>query len=123
MKILRMGLSIIFLSQIIACSALQPFTQPVNFTCEPKEGVSLVINGKKYNCPATVEVDRNQFLSVEGYKDGYLPYQRTISYHHNATFWLDLIGTCICLIPVIGLMTPGSYDLDETDVLVTLPAK
>ena len=123
MKIIRLGLCIILLSQTIACSALRSSTQPVNFTCEPKEGVVLVVNGQRHNCPATIEAPRNRELSVEGYKDGYLPYKRIISYNKNGTFWLDLIGTCICLIPVFGLMTPGAYDLDETDILVTLPAK
>ena len=123
MKIVRIGLCIILLSQTIACSALKASTQPVKFTCEPKEGVNLVVNGKKYDCPVTVDVPRNRELPVEGYKDGYLSYQRIISYHKSDTYWLDLIGTCICLFPVFGLMTPGAYDIDETDVMVILPPR
>jgi hypothetical protein len=123
MKIVRFGLCIILLSQTIACSAFRSSTMPVKFTCEPKEGVALVVNGQQHNCPATIEAPRNRELSVEGYKDGYIPYKRTISYHRNDTFILDLIGTFIFLVPVIGLMMPGSRDLDETDVLVTLPQK
>jgi len=123
MKILRIVLCAVFLSQAIACSAFRASTQPVKFTCEPKDGVSLVVNGKKYDCPVTVEVSRNRELPVEGYKDGYAPYKRTINYHRSDTYWLDLIGTCICLVPVFGLMTPGAYDIDETDVTVILSEK
>ena len=123
MKIVRMGLCIILLSQTIACSAFRASTQPVKFTCEPKDGVRLVVNGKKYDCPVTVEVPRNRELPVEGYKDGYAPYRRTISYHKSDTFWLDALGLCIFFFPVFGLLTPGAYDIDETDVVVTLPPK
>jgi hypothetical protein len=96
---------------------------PVKFTCEPKEGVVLVVNGQRHNCPVTIEAQRNRELSIEGYKEGYLPYKRNISYHNSDTAILDLIGTCIFLLPVFGLMTPGAKDLDETDVTIILPEK
>jgi hypothetical protein len=96
---------------------------PVKFTCEPKEGVVLVVNGQRQTCPVTIEAPRNRELSVEGYKDGYLPYKRSISYHWNGTFVLDVIGTVLFLVPVIGLMTAGCKDLDETDIMVILPPK
>lgn len=123
MRVIRLGLCIILLSQTIACSALRSSTQPVKFICEPKEGVVLVVNGQQRNCPATIEAPRNRELSVEGYKDGYLPYKRIVSYHNSDTFILDVIGTCLFLLPVIGLMMPGSKDLDESDIMVILPLK
>ena len=95
MKILRIGLCIILFSQTIACSAFNASTQTVKFTCEPKDGVTLVVSGKKYPCPVTLELPRNQEFTIEGYKDEYLPYRRTVSYHNNETFTLDLIGPLI----------------------------
>lgn len=119
-KVLNIIVCSLFAMQMIGCSALRPSTQPVKLACEPADGVALVISGKKYNCPVTVELPRNREFTVEGYKVGYLPYTRTISYHRNDTYVLDVIGTCIFLIPAIGLMSPGARDLDETDIYVRL---
>jgi len=111
----------LFIMQMVGCSALRPFTEPVNFTCEPKEGIDLVVSGKKYNCPLTVELPRNREFSVEGYKEGFGPYKRTISYHSNTTFIiLDVVGGCIWAVPFLGLLTPGTKDLDETDIYIKL---
>ena len=123
MKILRIGLCIILFSQTIACSAFNASTQTVKFTCEPKDGVTLVVSGKKYPCPVTLELPRNQEFTIEGYKDEYLPYRRTVSYHNNETFTLDLIGGCLLAFPFIGLFTPGAKDIDETDIMVILQTK
>ena len=119
-RVLNIIVCSLFVMQMIGCSAFRASTQPVKFTCEPKEGVDLVVSGKKYNCPVTVELPRNKEFTVEGYKVGYFPYNRTISYHRSDTFVLDVIGTCIFLIPAIGLMSPGARDLDETDIYVKL---
>jgi hypothetical protein len=119
-KRLNIMLCLLFAMQVVGCSAFKPHTQPVKFTCEPKDGVVLVVNGQRYNCPVTVDAPRNRELSIEGYKDGYLPFKRTVSYHNNDTFFLDLIGGCIFAVPFIGLFTPGAKDLDETDIYVTL---
>ena len=120
-KALRMAISFIFIVQMIGCSALRPVNQPVNFTCDPKEGVELIVSGKKYICPVTVELPRNREFSVEGYKEGHEVYKRTISYHSNTTFIiLDIVGGCIWAVPFLGLLTPGTKDLDETDIYVKL---
>lgn len=112
-------IAILLCISIAGCSAFQPYTQPVSFKCDPPD-VMLVINGKKHDCPITLDMQRNKEMFIEGYKDGHAPYKRTVSYHNSATFYLDLIGTCTFLLPVVGLMTPGARDLDETDINVIL---
>jgi hypothetical protein len=120
-KVLNIIVCSLFVMQMIGCSALRSSTQPVNFTCEPKEGVDLVVSGKKYNCPVTIEAPRNIEMSIEGYKDGYVPYKKTVSYHNNTTFMvLDIIGGCIWAVPFLGLFTAGVKDLDETDIYIRL---
>ena len=120
-KVLNIIVCSLFVMQMIGCSAFRASTQPVNFTCEPKEGVDLVVSGKKYNCPATINAPRNVEMSIEAYKDGYVPYKRTVSYHNNTTFMvLDIIGGCMFAIPFLGLFTAGVKDLDETDIFVKL---
>jgi hypothetical protein len=119
---MKKAMAFILIMLLIGCSTFKPSTQPVKFSCNP-EDVTLVINGQKKECPTTVDLPRNREMSIEGHKEGYLPYQRTISYHKSDTYWLDVIGTCICLVPVIGLMSPGAHDLDETDISVILTKK
>jgi hypothetical protein len=116
---MKKALALIIIIFLTGCSAFRPYNQPVKFNCQP-EGVTLVINGQKKECPCTVEMRRNREISIEGYKDGYASYKRTVSYHSSTTGILDLIGTFIFLLPVFGLMTPGSDDLDETDITVIL---
>jgi hypothetical protein len=60
-------------------------------------------------------------MSIEAYKDGYQPYKKTVSYHGNTTFIiLDVVGGCMWAVPFLGLLTPGTKDLDETDIFVKL---
>ena len=119
MKKANTVIAIMLCISMSGCSAFQPHTQPVSFKCQPP-GVTLVVNGQKHDCPITLDMQRNREMVIEGYKDGHLPYRRTVSYHNSLTFYLDLIGTCIFLVPVIGHMTPGARDLDETDITVIL---
>lgn len=120
-KALNVTVCLLITMLMIGCSAFRSSTQPVNFTCEPKEGVVLVVSGKKYTCPVTIEAPRNREMSIEAYKDGYTPYTKTVSYHNNTTFtMLDIIGGCIWGVPLLGLFTAGVKDLDETDIYVRL---
>jgi tetratricopeptide (TPR) repeat protein len=117
MRYLLAALALVIL--LTGCSTFKPSTQTVSFTCEQKD-VVLVVSGQRHNCPTTIEIPRNREFAVQAYKDGYMPYQRTISYHMNESAMLDTIGTAIFLAPVIGLMTPGSRDLDETNIHIIL---
>jgi hypothetical protein len=68
-------------------------------------------------------VKRNRDVSIQCYKEGYAPYQRTIGNHFNTTGVLDAVGTWLFLLPGIGLFTPGAWSLDETDVTISLYQK
>jgi hypothetical protein len=104
---------------IQGCSTFKSETQPVSFKCDPPD-INLVVSGKRYSCPVTINLVRNQEFTIEGYKDGYIPYKKVVSYHNNDTFALDVIGAILFAIPAIGLVAPGAKDLDETDIFVTL---
>jgi hypothetical protein len=82
-----------------------------------------MVNGQRYTPPAQVTVKRNREVSIDCYKDGFVPYQRTIGYHFNSTGALDAVGTALFLVPCIGLFTPGAWSLDETDVNISLVPK
>jgi hypothetical protein len=101
------------------CSAFLPAKQTVNVTCVPADAV-IKINGQKQTSPASIGVARDREVTVQCYKDGYATYQRVIEPHFNTTGKLDAVGTVLFLIPGVGLLSPGAYSLEETDLMVTL---
>ncbi|OGW79688.1 MAG: hypothetical protein A2Z83_00455 [Omnitrophica bacterium GWA2_52_8] len=53
-------------------------------------------------------------------KDGYVTTQRAIGKSLNTTGVLDIIGGVLILIPLFGLLAPGAYSLDETNVQISM---
>jgi len=104
------------------CSAFRSANQTVKIACYP-EGAKVTVNGNLYRVPAQVSVKRNESVSIQCYKRGYVPYNRVIGTHMNTTGILDIVGTCIFIIPCIGLFTPGAHSLDDTNILATLQKK
>lgn len=45
----------------------------------------------------------------------------TIDRHLSTTGILDIIGGCIILIPLIGLVAPGAWELSPTSIYVPIP--
>jgi len=79
-----------------------------------------MINGQRYESPVSIKVKRNRSVSIECYKEGYVPYDRMIGTHMNITGTLDTLGASFLFVPSIGLFYPGAWSLDETEVPVTL---
>ncbi len=117
MKIVSLIMLGLFLVQ--ACSAFNPSTQLVTVNCTPKE-TRVMLNGERFDCPAKVYVRRDKKLLVEGYSEGYSPYSQTIDYHLNSTGEYDIAGSIFILIPIFGLLTPGAWDLDQTEIEIQL---
>lgn len=69
---------------------------------------------------AQIPVKRNQNVSIMAKKDGYIPIQRSIGKSINTTGMLDVIGGLIFLLPLFGLLAPGAYSLDETNLSITM---
>lgn len=101
------------------CSAFKSATQMVNIQCTEQD-TTVMINGQTRKCPLQMEVKRDRDLSLQAHKYGYAPYMRTIGHHFSTTGVLDVVGTCLILLPGIGLFTSGAWDLDETDITIQL---
>ncbi|MCK4563155.1 MAG: hypothetical protein KAU94_00615 [Verrucomicrobia bacterium] len=121
MKLMNLSLATTLLT-LSGCCAFRPHSQMVNITCMPEDAI-LTVNGQRYTSPVQIDVKRNRNLSIQAYKEGYMPSQRTVGHHFNATGALDAVGTFLFLFPGIGLFTPGAFSLDETDVAITLYQK
>lgn len=116
------SMSVILLTISTGCSAFRSSTEMISVSCNPSDSV-LTINGQRYTSPAQVAVKRNRNVSINCYKDGFVPYQKTVGSHFNVTGGLDAVGTALFLLPAIGLFTPGAWSLDETDVAINLIQK
>lgn len=119
---LRKTTSIVMLALIAyinGCSAFRSSTEQVNVRCMP-EGSTIMINDARFQTTASYQAQRNAPLLVRCYKQGYAPYSQTISTHLNTTGILDIVGTFFFLFPIVGLLTPGAFSLDVTDINVQL---
>jgi hypothetical protein len=96
------------------CSVFQSSHQTVSVqTSEPQAKVW--INGSfEGEAPVQASVMRNQTLAVMVKKEGFQTSTRLVQYHLSTTGILDVVGTCLFLVPCIGLMTAGAHDLDDT---------
>jgi len=114
---------ILILTICSGCSAFQPDKQTLNLNCEYTDTVVLV-NGTKQPCPSKIDVARDLPLTIEASKPGYYPYHRYIGKHLSSYGKWDIAGTIVWFFPIFGTWTPGAWDLDETDIMVSLmPAK
>jgi hypothetical protein len=122
LAVINISLSAVLIATSTGCSAFVSPMQTMNIKCSPTDSI-LMVNGQRYTPPAQINVKRNNEVSIECYKDGFVPYQRTIGYHFNGTGALDVVGAVLFLVPVIGLFTPGAWSLDETNVNISLIQK
>lgn len=101
------------------CSAFKSATETVFIQCNEPETM-LSVSGESQPCPAQIQAKRNRSLSIQAEKSGYSPYLRIIDYQISTTGAFDVIGALLFYLPAIGLLTPGAWDLEETDILIQL---
>ena len=122
-SILRLIVAITLIISITGCSAFRPARQVITVkTSEPKAQI-WINNNLEGETPVTKSVKRNKAVSILVTRKGFFPTTRTIDRHLSKTAILDIIGTGLFLFPGIGLLTPGAWDLDETEVFVHLLPK
>lgn len=119
-KIIKAAISILVAICLTGCSAFRPSKQGITIST-PVSGADVFINGiYAGQAPLTTQVQRDTDVSIMVRRNGYQPGIRMIGYHFNATGVLDIIGTCLFLLPCIGLFCSGAWSLDETNVIVPM---
>lgn len=103
-----------------ACSAFQPPTQNVTVaTTTP--GATIKANGVTVGqSPVTFKAKRNRDLNLIATKPGYNDSAMVVSRQTSGTFMLDLVGGFFFLVPWVGILTPGAYELSSTQVEMPL---
>jgi hypothetical protein len=117
-KILCLALAVCVATS--GCSAFVSKTQTVNASCSEPDATLQVNGGPTYPGKVQLEARRDKVISLTCYKQGYYPAQKSISHSLSGTGFADWIGAFIFIIPVIGVFTPGSRNLDETDVTINM---
>lgn len=104
---------------VTGCSTFQPDKQTLKINCNPQD-IILKVDGDQHNCPGEISVRRDKKIQIEAYKAGYDRYTKLIDYHLSTAAKWDAVGTVAWFFPVFGFLSPGAWDLDETEINVVL---
>ena len=118
-RFLKVLTSLVLAAAIAGCSLFAPKTQSVTINGEPS-GCRVIVNGNVVTVPCAIQVKRNQNVQIHVSKKGYVPSMMSCGYSLNLFGMLDLIGTICWLVPVVGLLTPGAYSLDQENFFFSL---
>lgn len=122
-KIAYSFVSLVLVVSIAGCSLFVPHKQTITINGKPANA-TVVVNGRQYTTPATVEVKRNKGVNIVVSKKGYSTF---VSHSgHSLSTWgiLDVIGGVCVLVPFLGLLSPGAFELDQDNFYYVLtPAK
>ena len=100
------------------CSFFRPADQQVVFDTTPR-GATLFVDGiDRGPGPIMLTLRRDTTHVVEAATDT-VSYTRELHPRLSVTGGLDMVGGSIFLVPGLGLLAPGAYDLDSDSV--TLP--
>lgn len=102
------------------CSAFVTKTQNVKAACSEPDALLQINGGEVYKGYAEIEVRRDKVFSYSCLKPGYYPAHKSVPYSVSTTGILDFVGTIIFLIPVVGIFSPGYWNLDETDTIINM---
>ena len=117
----------IFLISIVccACSIFNGHEQTLRIISTPKDA-TIYVNDTPHTSPLEINVPRNDDVRIRVVKDGYYPFEtvsRTTLSGYGIT---DTVSGCFLLLPLIGLASPGAWELTRTDfdvLLVQIPPK
>ena len=119
-KNISTGVLSVSLSFTLGCSVFRPSHQTLTVTTDPPSAQVWINGNYEGEAPVSKSVERNKLVAISIKKDGFEPLHRAVQYHMNTTGVLDSIGTYLFLLPLIGVVSPGSRSLDETEVEVRL---
>ncbi len=115
-KLMALGGACVLLA---GCSVLQTRTQQIQIACAEPDAV-LDVNGVKYRGHAEFDAQRNKDLELTCSKTGFHTSTRRVRASLSGTGKVDAVGGFLFLVPAIGLITPGAWNLDEATVTLSM---
>ncbi len=111
--------SVLLLITVCGCSFFAPYKQSINIDGTPADA-TVVVNGTKYVAPVKIDVPRNKNLSIIIHKEGFNVQKINSGYSLSAIGAVDAAGCWLLLLPGIGLLSPGAWELNEDNFYYTL---
>ncbi|MBW7905400.1 MAG: hypothetical protein LC135_02790 [Phycisphaerae bacterium] len=109
------------LPHALGCSLFVPRTQPVTITASDPEATIYVDGIERGKGTVSLQLDRDRtygVLAQRGDRSGAAHIGRKIS----GTGILDLVGGFFLLVPFLGLLGAGFWDLDPDKVVIAIPS-
>ena len=116
---IRLFLAVTTLIVSGGCSFFAPASQSIHINGIPDDA-TVVINGNSVKVPATIDVPRNKNLTIIVHKNGFKTYKVTTGYSLSTIGIVDAIGCWLFLLPGVGLLSPGAWELMENNFYYTL---
>jgi len=120
MKTIKAFVSTVLVISITGCSTFVPHTQKVSIVASEPDA-KIYINGDLIGTGrAETKVPRNRDASVMVKCDGYYTATRMLSTTMSGIGVVDIIFGWIWLVPWLGLLSPGSKEIDTPNITVVL---
>ncbi len=102
------------------CSLFMPKMQQVSISTVPSGADITIDTQPRGKSPLTVELQRNKDHAIIA-QIGSRTAVRTLDSNFSKTGVLDVIGLLFFIFPGIGLLTPGAWELEATNVVIVVP--
>ena len=105
---------------LCGCSAFKPPTQSVIITASDTSAEIFINAEHKGVGTVTAELRRDKSHAIMAKVGGRVG-AASIGTHVSTTGLLDIVGGLFFLVPLVGILTPGFYDLDQTTFTIAIP--
>lgn len=112
--------TIAIVSLLSGCSLLAGHSQDLTVRTEPATA-TIYIDGKEVGKGHVTErVKRNRAVNILVTNPGYSSKTEEVRTRLSSTGIADLVGGALILIPAIGLVSPGAWELQRNTVMIPL---
>ncbi len=123
MKKLICGLVAVSFFLLPSCSCMKPTMQSVSITSSDSEAEIYADGEHVGRGVATAKLKRNETHTFMAKTADGRAGTAQLGRSWSSTATLDVIGGIFFLVPFVGLLAPGAYDLDSTHVEVAVPVR
>jgi len=114
--ILIAGLSFL----LTGCSLFAPRTDELTIDSDPQNAEVIIPGMEHKRTPCVVSVPSDKGIMVIVRKKGYVTREYNVKSTLGKCGTLDVCGTVLWGVPVVGLLTPGAYTLENHTIFVPL---
>lgn len=97
---------------LTGCSLFVPYRQTISISGHPANA-TVTVNGQQMTTPANIKVRRNKSVNIVVSKPGYNSFVSNSGYTLSSWGVLDIVGGVFFLVPFVGLIAPGAYELSQ----------